>query len=117
MTYPYIKDLTSQTSQAQMMWVALNIANGSDLSNATSAFSEFNASLNAANAKDSSGRSLMALAKDVLFRDKAERNKWSDNGRVLPSQYTYFSITGQKVTFKTSDGTVYNNILKTPYTS
>lgn len=117
LTYEYVKNLQSQTAQAQMMWCALNIANGADLAKVTGSFPKYNANIDAASAKDSQNRGLLALARDVMFRMKAENNAWTTNGRVLPAEYTYFSITGQSVTFSTKAGATYNGNLKTPYTT
>ena len=118
LTYNYVRDLQSQTKQAQFMWLALNIANGADLSNVgRDAFPKCDFGIDASSAKDSNNRLLIALARDVLFRQKAENNNWTNNGRVLPAQYTYFSISGQNITFKDQNGNVYTGTSKTPYST
>ena len=117
LTGDYVKNLESQTTQGDFMKLANNIANGADLSSASGSFPKYNANFNA-NTKDVKGRSLYDLAYDQAYRMKGVRNGVSDVGFRLPSQYTYFSVTGQTVQFKDKNGNIWNSTgVRSPFST
>ena len=114
LTYEYVKNMSSQTSQAKIMQVALNIANGGSVSLARNGFAKYNAN---APYTDSNNRSLLALARDVIWRNIAVKNGYTSAGIVASSNATHFSITGDSVTLKDDNGNVVNDNLRSPYAS
>ena len=111
-TYNIIYDISSQTTQAQMMWCALNMAGGQSVANVTN-YCDYRQN---APTTDIKNRSLLSLAYDVVWRYRAENNGITDNGRVLPADYYYWQKTGTNLTFqKTQNGPNYQGGLKSPY--
>ena len=114
LTYEDIKALPSQRDQAAVMQIAVNIANGGDVSLAASSFPRSNWS---APTNDQYNRSLLALARDVMLRNLAKRNGIANPYIVIPDDVTRYSITGTKLTLKYENGSVYNGNLPSPYQS
>ena len=114
LVYEDAKGLPSQRDQASLMQVAVNIANGGDVSLAASAFPRANWS---APTNDQFNRSLLALARDVMLRNLAKRNGIANPYIVIPDDVTRYSITGTKLTLKYENGNVYNGNLPSPYQS
>lgn len=92
----FAADETSYAKKSEIGWLLLNYANGSSLSTAVTKFSLYksNASLT-----DGNGRDTRILARDILFRYKAEQAGSTNVGRTLPKDYTWMWVE--------ADGTVY----------
>ncbi|MBR2831253.1 hypothetical protein IKE83_02745 [Candidatus Saccharibacteria bacterium] len=117
MAYPYVKNEQSMTRQAACMWTFVNAAGNGNVSNVTGLFLNYSPSNPVT---DNYNRSLLTLARDVLFRRQAERNNWTQNGRVLPSDYCYIwqSDTTGKCEFRTTEnGANWSFTLRSPYAS
>ena len=101
-----VKAETSETKQAAVAWSVLYACNGpSGLSNANLE-RIYNRSDNpvkwydstVTNLTDNSGRDLMALAKDVIFRYNAWKSGNIYVGQVLPNGYTWMSTYNNGIT-------------------
>ena len=114
LTYEYVKNMNSITLQAKIMQVAVNIANGGSVTLARDGFAKRNAN---APYTDANNRSLLALARDVIWRNIAVKNGYTSAGIVASTDATHFSITGDSVILKDSNGNVLSNNLRSPYAS
>lgn len=92
----------SQTTQAAIGWAVMNSVDitGGKADVCTVAPNYYYDYSN--NVTDDFGRSLLPLARDVLFRWKAGRAGIGSNGRVLPSGYWCIFSNGVNVTFGTN---------------
>lgn len=94
--------VASQTQQAGIAWSVLNSVDASGYG-ATVNTVAGNFGYNAAEATtDNFGRDLIPLARDVLWRWRAEKNGISANGRVLPTGYNYVWSDGSTAWFRTT---------------
>ncbi len=95
----YAHGVASQSAQAAVGWAVMNSVDASGKgANVCTVAGNFNYDYGT-NVVDNYGRSLLPLARDILFRWKAGRAGVSSNGRVLPSGYYYVTSTGTMVTF------------------
>ena len=113
----YGHGVASQTQQACVGWSVMNSIDASgggvDIGSIAPNFH-----YNAAEATtDDFGRDLIPLARDVIFRWKAGKAGYSNNGRVLPLNYCYVTSTGSAVAFTDGAGSTWNFSATTPYGS
>lgn len=95
----YAHGVASQTAQAAVGWAVMNSVDASGRgANVCTVAGNFNYDYNG-NVTDDFGRSLLPLARDILFRWKAGRAGCGSNGRVLPGGYFYVTSTGGAVAF------------------
>lgn len=96
------RGIESQMEQAAIVWCFLNRVDKYDKSlgevvvqraqfNYDESFPVF----------DDYGRNLINLVQDVISRWEMEKNGYSDVGRVLPKEYTYFGGDGHRNYFRT----------------
>ena len=116
----YAHGVASQTAQAGVGWAVMNSvdASGKGASVCTVA-GNFGYDYNG-NLTDDFGRSLLPLARDIIFRWKAGRSGIASNGRVVPGGYYYVTSTGNMIAITTGpngSGGVWNFSYKTPYAS
>ena len=116
----YAHGVASQTAQAGVGWAVMNSvdASGKGASVCTVA-GNFRYDYNG-NITDDFGRSLLPLARDIIFRWKAGRAGIGSNGRVVPGGYCYVVSTGNNIAITTAPnggGGIWNFSYRTPYGS
>lgn len=112
--YIFGRSVASQTAQACIGWTVMNNV---DLSrtNITTVAPNFNYN-SAIPTVDDSGRDLLPLARDIIYRWKAGKAGIANNGRVLPTNYYYVTSAGSIVTFTTTPGgAAWNFSYASPY--
>lgn len=114
----YAHGVASQTAQASVGWSVMNSVDASGKgANVCTVAGNFGYDYNG-NITDDFGRSLLPLARDIIFRWKAGRAGIAANGRVLPGGYYYVTSTGNAVSVTTGpngSGTIWNYSYATPY--
>ena len=116
----YAHGVSSQTTQAAVGWAVMNSvdASGKD-ANVYTVAGNFGYDNNN-NVTDDFGRSLLPLARDIIFRWKAGRAGIANNGKILPGGYYYVTSTGSALSVTTgpnNTGTTWNFSYTTPYGS
>ena len=116
----YAHGVASQTAQAGVGWAVMNSVDASGRgANVCTVAGNFNYDYNG-NVTDDFGRSLLPLARDIIFRWKAGRCGVASNGRVVPGGYYYVISAGNNVAITTGpngSGSVWNFSYRTPYAS
>lgn len=123
LVYGEARGISSVTEQACVMWTVLNRVdanfgcNGGIAGQITAPNQFYYIKGNPT--VDDYGRDLYALAKDVLGRWNDERNGETNVGRVLPSEYMWFSGNGKHNIFRNKDkgGSAWDYSLPSPYES
>ena len=100
--------------RAEIAWCLLNSKGTNTFAAALRNFEDYNAY---ADLTTPAGREALAIAKDVLFRYKAETSgNVANSGRVLPKDYTYMWLENYKIYFRTTAyGTNWNHSSASPY--
>lgn len=121
--YGEARGIKSVTEQACVIWTVLNRVdvnynNNGGIKGQVTAKDQFNY-ISTKPTIDDHGRDLHALALDVLERWNREKNGETDVGRVLPSDYLWFSGDGKHNHFRNQykGGVVWDYRYDSPYES
>lgn len=120
LVYGESRGIKSQTHQACIIWTVLNRLDSEDWPNDIKKLLKqphqfhYVASLPTV---DDYGRDLVQLARDVIFRYKAEKSGVEDVGRVLPSDYIFYTGNGRENYFRNADGDIWDYTYTSPYYS
>lgn len=116
----YAHGVASQTAQAGVGWAVMNSVDASGKgANVCTVAGNFGYDYNG-NITDDFGRSLLPLARDIIFRWKAGRAGIASNGRVVPGGYYYVISANNSIAIATAlngGGGIWNFSYKTPYDS